>query len=155
MVENFKTTKMSFSLEHDEKFCEMFYDLKDKTTKEGGENNNILTETLIECMNQNGIKDMLDKLPDVRKSNKGKLHKTQTIVINLAEVRKNNPKLYNNIGKTILLASNKNTLNYTRDYVYKCILKYGVSNAHAKFCNELKEVISKKENDFFEKYKLE
>lgn len=155
MVENFKTTKMSFNLEYDEEFRDMFYDLKDKTTKEGGDNNNILTETMIKAMEQNGIKDMLNKLPDVRKSNKGKLHKTQTIVINLAEVRKNNPRLYNNIGKTILLASNKNTLNYTRDYVYKCILKYGVSNAHAKFCNELKTLINKQETDFFEKYKLE
>lgn len=152
---DFKTTKMSFNLTNDKEFSNEFYEFKNKITKEGDFDNNILTKTMIKCMENDGIEGILEQLPNVRKKNKGELHKTQTIVINLAEVRKNNPKLYNNIGKVILLASNKDTLNYTRDYVYKCILKYGVSNAHNRFCGELKALLNKRENDIFEKYKLE
>ena len=152
---DFKTTKMSFNLTNDKYFSNKFYEFKNKITKEGDFDNNILTKTMIECMEKDGIEGMLEQLPNVRKRNKGELHKTQTIVINLSEIKKNNQKLYNNIGKVILLASNKDTLNYTRDYVYKCILRYGVSNAHNRFCGELKALLNKRENDIFEKYKLE
>lgn len=152
---DFKTTKMSFNLTNDKDFSDKFYEFKNKITKEGDFDNNILTKTMIECMENDGIEGILEQLPNVRKKNKGELHKTQTIVINLSEVRINNPKLYNNIGKVILLASNKDTLNYTRDYVYKCILKYGVKRTHDKFSEELKALLNKRTIDIFEKYKLE
>lgn len=151
----FKTKKMSFNLTYDEEFRKMFYEFKNKITKEGDYDNNVLTKTMIECMENDGIEGILEQLPNVRKKNKGELHKTQTIVINLSDVKKNNQKLYNNIGKVILLASNKDTLNYTRDYVYKCILKYGVKRTHDKFSEELKALLSKRTTDIFEKYKLE